>query len=361
MYPFPGARCAAAAGLLLPLACGSAAPDPLTSSAGLVLVRRTGDSTELVQLRLADGAERALTATPAREERWPYWSDAAGRLLFQARLPGEPHDLYLLDPESGEESALVQTPQRDEHWPQWSPRGERVVYAFRGGEPEAGVAWVRPAQGDAELLAEAGLRDFFLRPEFAPDGERVVAQRRGADGRGSWLWLLAAGRPPLRLTRDPVWYDSKAQPTRDGARFVYSRRRRGRGPYQVASVDSAGRDLRVLAGGDGRDAHSATPSPRRDEIAYVALQDGSYELFLAGLDGAQPRALSRTPDRHELAPRWSPDGELIAVTTAPRSAGMPRLADPEGLAQAGVAVFDRSGRERFGAPGFMPDWMPPWP
>jgi Tol biopolymer transport system component len=361
VYPFPGARCAAAAALLLVLGCGGSAPQPGSSSAGLVLVRRVGGSSELLRIRLADAAERAVTDTPEREEAWPYWSDAAGLLLFQARAAGEPNDLYLFDPQSGAERPLLRTPERDEGWQQWSRDGQRVLYAFQGGDPQAGVAWVRPSDGSGELLATTGLRDFFLRPEFTADGERVVAQRRGADGRGSWLWLLNPGRPPVRLTRDPVWYDSKVRPTRDGARFVYSRRRRGRGPYEIASIDPTGRDLRVLVGGDGRDSHSAQPSPRRDEIAYVAREGDSYDLFLADLDGSHRRALSRTPDRHELAPRWSPDGELLVVTTAPTSAGLPRLTDPEGLEQMGVAVFDRSGRELFRAPGFMPDWMPPWP
>ena len=361
MYPFPGARCAAALALILLSACRGDPPQAPSSSGGLVLVRPLDGSTELVRLRLADVAEQAVTATPGREESWPYWSDAAGRLLFQARAPDGPHDLYLWDPESGEESVLVRTPERDERWQQWSPDGERVVYAFHGDDPEAGIAWLRPGDAQGQVLAATGRRDFFLRPEFTADGSRVVAQRRGADGKGSWLWLLSPDRPALRLTRDPVWYDSKALPTRDGAHFVYSRRRRGRGPHQIARVDAAGRDLRVLVGADGSDAHSARPSPRRDEMAYVTRRGRSYDLFLADLDGSRPRALSRTPDRHELAPRWSPDGELLVVTTSPISRGLPRLSEPGDLARAGVAVFDRNGREILSAPGFMPDWMPPWP
>jgi hypothetical protein len=39
---------------------------------------------------------------------------------------------------------------------------------------------------------------------------------------------------------------------------------------------------------------------------------------------------------------------------------MPRLADRDGLADAGVLVLDRDGNELFEAPGMMPDWMPAW-
>jgi thioredoxin-related protein len=38
----------------------------------------------------------------------------------------------------------------------------------------------------------------------------------------------------------------------------------------------------------------------------------------------------------------------------------PRLTDEEVLAETRVVVFDRKGRVLYEAPGFMPDWMPPW-
>jgi Tol biopolymer transport system component len=362
VYPVPPRRCAALLlGAAALLGCGRAESATASASAGLVFVRRVGDSTELVRARIADSAERVLSRTPEREERWPYWSDAAARLLFQAALPGQPNDLFLWSPGSGEETALVRTPERDERWQRWSPRGDRVVYAFRGGDPPAGVALLRPSDGATQLLASSGPEDFFLRPHFSPDGRHLVAQRRGDDGFGSWLWLLEPGQEPRRLTREPDRFDLKGRFTRDGSRIVYSRRRRGSELHRIVSIDVTGGDPRVLAGRGGRDAHSAQPSPTRDEIAFVARQGKGYDLFLADLDGGNARALTRSPERNELAPQWSPDGERLVVTTTPSAAGVPQLVDPEGLVEAGVAVLDRDGRELFWAAGFMPDWMPPWP
>ena len=48
------------------------------------------------------------------------------------------------------------------------------------------------------------------------------------------------------------------------------------------------------------------------------------------------------------------------MTTTPPGTPMPRLADPDGLAEARVVVLDREGRALFEAPGMMPDWMPAW-
>jgi len=359
VYPFrPRRRAAALLAAGLALAC---ARDPDPPAEGLVFARTGAGSTELWQARLADGAERPITHTPGRDERWPYWSSESGRLLFQASPRGGRNDLYLWDPGSALETPLLTTPDRDERWQRWSPDGTRVAYAFRGGRPETGVAWVDASDGSVEVLAAGARGDLYLRPAFAPDGARVVAQRRRAGEPGSELWLLGPGEAPRPLVTDAAWFSFKAGFNRDGSRIVFSRRPTGAAApaHEIASVDAAGGDLRVLAGGAGEDAHSAEPSPRRDEIAFVARRDADFDLYLRSADGSV-RALTRTPVRDELAPRWSPDGERLVVTTSPTGAGGPRLADEESLARTGIAVLDRGGRELFAAPGLMPDWMPPW-
>jgi hypothetical protein len=64
---------------------------------------------------------------------------------------------------------------------------------------------------------------------------------------------------------------------------------------------------------------------------------------------------------NEFAPRWSPDGERLVVIVNDASAGAPRLDDPESLAAIRLRALDRDGRVLFEAPGYNPDWMPPWP
>ena len=120
-----------------------------------------------------------------------------------------------------------------------------------------------------------------------------------------------------------------------------------------------GSDLRALTL-PGRNQHSARPSPGRDEIAFIADQNGSFDLFVADLSGAGARALTDTPQRNEFAPRWSPDGELLVVTSSPTENGQPRLVDREALEDTTVVVYDRAGNRLLETPGMMPDWMPPW-
>jgi Tol biopolymer transport system component len=319
-------------------------------------------ATRLHRARISDGAIRTVTAAPGRDERWPYWSQDAQRIVFQVGDADDRtrSDLVLFDPAAAVETALVATPNRTERWPGWSPDGRSVVYAFVGGTPMSGVALVEWRNRHIRLAARAGLDDWFLRPNFSPDGERLVAQRRIAGARrGSNLWILAPAAEPRRLTFDPGWIDSKAWFTRRGDRVIYTRKALNGGPYDIFGIDAAGGSpVAVVA--SAADDHSARPSPTRDEIAFVSNRNGSADIFLARLDGSEVRVLDRSPDTNDLAPRWSPDGERIVATRVD-----PEIADfgsmhRSGYASARIVVFDREGRQLFETRGMMPDWMPAW-
>jgi Tol biopolymer transport system component len=362
-------RCVPALAALLALAAGAvgcgARPTPVEGSAsdGLAFARLFDGVEDLVRARVSDGAEVRLTATPARRERWPTWSDAASALAFEtlAVAPNARSDLVLWHAEDGSETPLTETRARSESWATWSPVGRRIAYAYRGGSPSGGIAVRDLDQPVARSIARVGEEELFIRPHFDPAGRRIVAQRK-VPRAGSHLWIVGPRLRPRPLTRDPAWFDLKGWFSRDGARIVYTRWPTTEGPQQIVSIDAEGNDLRVLGGGAGdADDSSARPSPTRDEVVFVSNRDGSPDLYLADLDGSAARRLTRSPDQSEYAPAWSPDGERIVATVTPTREGRPRLTDPEGLADARVVVFDRSGRQLFEAPGFMPSWMPPWP
>jgi Tol biopolymer transport system component len=346
------------------IGCGAdATPVTGRASDGLVFARFVDGSEELVRARLSDGAETQLTATPERRESWPVWSERANALVFEALevAPDARSDLVLWSADDGVETRLTETPARREAWVSWSPVGRRIAYAFRGGRPAAGIA-IRDLDREAGVsVARLAKGAFFVRPHFDPEGSRIVVQRKGPSG-GSHLWLVGQGLKPRPLTWSAAWFDLKGWFTRDGERIVYSRRPARGGPHQIVSIRGSGDDLRVIGGSEGAgDDHSARPSPTRDEVVLVSDRDGSPDLYLADLDGDAARRLTHSPEQSEFAPHWSPDGERIVATLTATRAGRPRLDDPEGLAEARVVVFDRTGRQLFETRGFMPDWMPPWP
>ena len=342
------------------LACSAPAREVAGSASdGLVFSRRVGSKDDLYRARLSDGAVRPFLATRDRSETWPYWSEACRRLLFQTELlEGGSAELFVWQPGQAQAQPLAQRPGRNARWAEWSPDGSRVVFAFRKRNGATGIAAVDVASGREELLAASGVRDPLYRPSYAPDGRRVVAQRPAPDGEGSTLWLIEPGEPPRRLTPEAGWFEQKPFFTRDGAWVVFARAR-GQAPRELALVDAQGRIVPLEAGRAGADEHSARPSPTRDEIAFVSDRDGSRDIFLAPLSGGPARNLTRTRDRDEFAPRWSPDGERLVVTRVPPQAPG-RAGDKLDPAQTQLVVIDRSGRVLFETQGMMADWMPPF-
>ena len=328
------------------------------ASDGLVFVRQGPRGSQLWRARLSDGALQPLLERPGRDELWPYWSSAAGKLLFQVeRIQGGTAVLLLLDPSSGRVEPLTTRRSWREHWAAWSPDGMRVAYVFASG-PKAratrGVAEVEVATGRRSVPGPDVSPFVFFRPEYAQDGRRLLSERRGASlDSFSELWLLETGQAPRPLPGRFPRFAEKAHFTRDGTWIVYAGRESPEGRRDLMLTRPDGSESRPLAALPDVDEHSARPSPTRDEIAFISDRDGSPDLFLVDLAGGTTRNLSQTPDRGESAPRWSPDGERVAVSVEPD--GEPDLTEER------VMVFDRQGTRLLDTPGGMPDWMPPWP
>ncbi len=336
--------------------CSDKHADPISAaSSGIVFVREVDGSSELMWVRLSDGSERALTATPKRSERWPYWSNSANRLVFQGEAhAGGNSDLLLWAPETGAAVPLRESARSDERWPTWSPNGKRLVYAFRGAGRAAGIRSDEIDAGTSEVLAFSGRKDFFFRPSFSPDGSKLVAQRRGPNGVGSNLWLLAPKLVPQRLTDDPKFFDMKPWFTRGGDRVAFSRRAADAKRHDIAIITLETRAIRIIGSLPDADDHSGRPAPSRDEIAFSSDRNGSYEIFLTDFEGQSVRALTTFRNRNAFAPRWSPDGERLVITVNPVGIAAKTISNSH------IVVIDRSGRVLLDIPGAMADWMPAW-
>jgi Tol biopolymer transport system component len=304
---------------------------------------------------------RPLLEKPDREEVWPFWSSAAGKLLFQVGRTDAsgPAILMLLDPMSGRVRPLVTPRAWREQWAVWSPDGKRVAYVFvslRGTGAKSGIAEVEVASGRRSVPGPNTGPYAYFRPEYAPDGRSILAQRRGESlDAFSDLWLLEPDQAPRPLPGKFPRFADKAHFTRDGAWIVYTGRATASGPGDVFLTRPDGSGSRPLAADPKANEEAARPSPTRDEVAFISDRDGSPDLFLMDLAGGTARNLTRSPDREESAPRWSPDGERIVVQVQPYAPGRSDLKGDR------VVVVDREGRSLLDTEGRMADWMPPWP
>jgi serine/threonine protein kinase/Tol biopolymer transport system component len=144
--------------------------------------------------------------------------------------------------------------------PAISPDGALIAYA--GGVEGAMRIFVRRREGVSRpALVSATVAGNHRQPRWSPDGKGILFQ---AD-RGLWM-VPAGGGSPRRVVSPP---------------------------------------------GDTATAHSATWSPRGDEIAWV-----SHDTVFARPvteESAVPRAIVTLPVAHSLA--WSPNGRWIAVVS----------------------------------------------
>ncbi len=58
-------------------------------------------------------------------------------------------------------------------------------------------------------------------------------------------------------------------------------------------------------------------SPDGKWIAFVSDRDGSENLWIAKIDGAEPKQLSKDPQGDFQSPSWTPDGEYVLVSRRP--------------------------------------------
>lgn len=144
---------------------------------------------------------------------------------------------------------------------------------------------------------------------FAPDGKSILASlQRGRSVRGIWRIPLDQ---PERLERVAEAGILATYPTVSVAtgRVVYS-----------IGVD----DLNLYRVHDGvttpvspsttLDSAPAI-SPDGTEVAFRSARAGSSEIWVAKIDGTQPRRLTFVDGPVTGSPRWSPDGKSIAYDT----------------------------------------------
>lgn len=108
---------------------------------------------------------------------------------------------------------------------------------------------------------------------------------------------------------------------------------------------------RVEPQDDVEDDFYAAPTlaPDGDRIAFVRKAGEAFDVWSMGIDGCDPKRLTRSGNAAE--PAWSPDGERIAFVTESGSArGSIRLVSASG---------GRSRRIRTGLSGvWSPEWSP---
>ncbi len=149
-------------------------------------------------------------------------------------------------------------------------------------------------------------------PAASPDG-RLIAFVSSRDGRRRiWLKQLGDGTEAA-VTSGPD--DTLPRFSADGSSLLFTRAERsGTALYRVATVGGEPRKL-IDNASDG------DWSPDGSQIVFVrgrATPARLATVCIASIDGGEAREIAASSTDELTAPRWSPDGNSIAITRLPR-------------------------------------------
>jgi len=197
--------------------------------------------------------------------------------------------------------------------PRWSPDGKRMRFLVMEGFSFRGSSFsMWQVDSDGRHLQQL-LRDWsvsFGAFIWLADGSFLFGGNRGGV-RGIWVLRPGSREPALMTTGPTEWRLGAASP--DGTR-VYAVGSQQRGEVMRFNA-GAGEFTRF---GSGLSADGVEFSPDGKWIAYVAYPEGT--LWRSRPDGTDKVQLTTSPAICYL-PRWSPDGQHIAIMMKAPGAG----------------------------------------
>ncbi len=236
----------------------------------------------------------------------PQISPDGRRVAFVVTTLSEEKDQYLsqiwmVETAGGEPRRFTAGPKRDTA-PRWSPDGTRLAFiSERDRQPKAQL-YVMPADG-GEPTRLTDLKHGVADPVWSPDGTHLACIARV----GGWQ---EPEREEERQESKPARVITALKYQANGEGFIYDRR-----PHIfVIAVD--GGEARQLTEGDFADADPAW-SPDGRLLAFTSARhadrdyDNASDIWVVPIQGGEPRRVTDTAGPVGQ-PTFSPDGRTIA-------------------------------------------------
>ena len=253
-------------------------------------------------------AQRAMEPLDITRITWvsdPQVSPDGRRVAFVATTLSEERDEYLsaiwlVDSDGGAPRRFTAGPKRDTS-PRWSPDGRRLAFISERDGKKPQLYSIPLDGGEPTRLTD--LKSGVANPVWSPDGSRLLVTSRVGG------WEEPEQEEEKRKSK-PARAISVMKYKSNGEGMVYDRR------SHLFLVPAAGGEARQITDGDWNDG-SPSWSPDGSLIAFTSArhaerdENNAADIWLVSPEGGEPRRLTDSAGPL-TAPAFAPDGRSIA-------------------------------------------------
>ncbi len=242
----------------------------------------------------SDGANHRFLTLGSATALTPRYSPDYKRLLYLSYVDGNPR-IYVYDIGTGKQVLVTQS-NNPTFAPRWSPDGRYILYSMAiAGNTDI----YRVPSGGGQSVRLTDTPGIDIGGSYSPDGSKIVFES-DRSGEQQCYVMDANGSNQRRLTffggrcATPEW-----SPRGDQIAFT-----RIAGDFNIAVMNTSGRNLRVLTKGWQDEAPTWAPNGRIIQFFRTERNSGRSALWQVDLTGRNERKLPTPVDASD--PAWGP-------------------------------------------------------
>jgi Tol biopolymer transport system component/DNA-binding winged helix-turn-helix (wHTH) protein len=283
----------------------------------IAFMRQTSATGGVFLVPALGGPERKLAnAFPYRPvingNTLSYSPDGKSLVLPDKYTQAEPFSIFSLTVETGDKLKITSPPPGafGDLYPAFSPN-QKLLAFVRSESIAAADIYLMPANGGEPkrlTFDHSSIRGL----SWTSDGREIVfASRRRGSTYNLWKVSATGGEAEQLMTNERDAFSPTI--SREQSRLAYTQSLTDGNIWRFSMPGFRGSNeppVKLLS--STQEDSSPNFSPNGKQIAFASRRSGSFEIWVGGADGSNPRQLTNIGGPLTGTPRWSPDGSLIA-------------------------------------------------